>query len=663
MEDPLFAPLQLLTNLIKAHVIDKFYDPRTDEFLSFDEVPLKTGVMMPDNDEYQPRTNGPKPGTSKDVKRTWWRLVLSATTIEEQDQLKLILNEITWQLSSVPNKTRENPTEQQIKNGVKKRIDDRKPGSDLEFFLSAQLLVTRHANRVGHPFHDVYAAASPSGTPGRLVYKFDQMPDKSKFTFVSSDEARELVTELDRIKAEIKDLSKLSGPDGVWVYPDLSVASDPTSPLKTTGLLDVVTRNLAWFVQHIKSVNQKYAPVLRAITEASLEAPVVAKSPPVVIKQPEVKPKASAKSTPKVQTRNEPVQSEPAEPKIAPRIAQPRKTQPKIATSSGEALVGPNAEERERERIKAEWVPEVVDKMVRKLNEQYCNTEGKKVNVLRRLEVASGKADPTGKKLGTVFNLSTSRLLKKENNDGKVVQGQLSGEPLFKPGTLIQLSIDAKDPSIDWFPEGTTIRKTTRTSGNKELNEWLLTEIMPRVWERFVTTCFPDYTEEAPAPTDEASVEERIKETVGVAGTEAKSSTTAFKKTFKPASELGFALRYAATLPMLPEELQDHVGGDTATVERYRSSVAETVLKLESDDESERLKLIAKNMNDLFKLDPKSSLIAQVRGETIPQPAKVTRSTEPFTVKSQQTGTVEQLNVDFRSKVYPKVAGSEDQEN
>ena len=584
MNLPMYEPLRLLVGLAKAHVLGKFYDPETAEFVDFAEIPHNVPVMMPNTSEFEPRGKA-------DLKYMWYRLLLKGSSLKE--------------------------TMMKMQKELKSETGE-------DFFLAAQMIVTYQVNLKGHPFRNAFFGEQ---SEERLVYRFDQKPNLKEFTFITSSEARELVTEGAAIRSAFVPVVDLQKLDGVWFYPDLLKPWDSNSPLKEKGLLNIVTKNITWYQEHITSMKKKYGEVIKPI-------------------QFQGKPDAQP------------------EPPVAPKVAPPKKTQPNVQTTTqsvkSNAPPTANAEEAERERIKKEWAPEVIATIVTKLTNM-CKVPAKKASIYGYLKVAAGlaKNDPNKKKDSTVFNLHTARLLLRDNNDSKVIIAEISPLPLFKSKFPVQLAVDAKNPDIKWFTEGPNVR---RTSGNTELSAWVRESIIPKVWEKFVRTNFQDYidVDESGQDADEGTVEDRIEKTSGIAGTEEKVSKPAFKKTFKPQSELGFALRYVATLPMLPDELKDDIGGDTSNVMREKASITETVLKLGSDDETTRLRLIAKNVNDLFKLDTPSSLISQVRGEMSPKPADVKRSDAPFIAKTQQTGTAEQMNVDFRQKVRPKATSSEE---
>ena len=642
---------RLLVRLIQADVLDKFYEPQSGSFMDFDEIPADFTVILPANDDrYQPR-----PGT-QDKKLLWYRLA-----ILPGDFAQLVVNiliELKWQLTPVPNMSR-NPPPKGSK--ATPRVDDRQPGDDIQFFLGAQLMVVQLANDPDSPFRDDY---DPDGTKGRLIYKFDQIPDVNAFTFVTEQEARELMATSgftrENAPKSIADLGAISGPNGKWFYTDVIDMDKPlTSKLKPADKCrDVVTRNFIWYAENIKAVKIKYGlNVIGQGLPLPLQAKVPVEEPPVTKSKTKPQPKEVVAETPVVQTG--------VKPKIAPKI------QPRIPSGSqavaGPALLPKNAEQDERERLKSEWKVKAVAGILSRLADA-CKVPAKKNKMYENLRVAARLAKAEGKKAGTVFVLTTTRLIMGTETAGGAGKGTTASKIIaYLPADLlfgdardmngepaqVALAINSDDKFIDWFTVGKNTTETKRTAGNKEFADWIRTEIIPAVWERLIPTCFADLVGDQAQTLDEAPIEERIKNTTGVAGTTEKVRKTAFRKSKMNGVEVGFSSRFVASLPMLPEELTAEVGGDPLAVQRHKSSVAETVLKLESTDNS-NLKLISDNINKLYESLNPGSVISQIRNDNQPNPAKVKRSTEPFVVKPEQTGNVEQVNVDFRPKMYPK---------
>lgn len=634
---------RLLVNLIKAHILDKFYEPQSDTFMDFDEIPGKSTIIMPEANASGISKYQPRPGT-QDKRTLWYRLVIAATGDRQRTVDTLV--ELKWQLSGIPNMSR-NPPPQGSK--VTPRVDDRKPGDDVRFFLGAQLMVIQSANDVNDPFHKLY---DPDGDRGRLVYKFDQHPDVNKFEFVTEQEARDLMASSGFTKADVplnvNDFAKISGPNGKWFYSDVVNMLKPLeSPLKPAEKCrDVVTRNFVWYVDNIKEVKVKYGLNVIGAT-----------------KQPEAPQKQPEEVTAEV-----PIEVKQTKPKIAPKI------QPRIPTGS-QSVAGPallpvrNAEAEERERLKSEWKTKAVAGILSRLVEK-CETPAKRTKIYDQLRIASRLVVNKAKKNGTVFVLTTTRLImgtEGNNKEGKGTTASkiityLPADSLFGAAVdldgrpaQIALAVNSDDKFIEWFTTGKNTTETKRTAGNKEFADWIRTEIIPAVWERFVPTCFADLTGNnvEPGELDEASIEERIKNTQGVVGATEKVRKTAFRKANMSGVEVGFSSRFVASLPMLPEELTAEIGGDPLAVQRQKASVAETVLKLESTN-GENLKLISSNIKKLYEgLNP-GSLIDEIRQDQKPIPAKVKKSNEPFVVKPEKTGNVEQVNVDFRPKMYPK---------
>lgn len=599
---------RVLMGLLRAYLLGNYYDIASDSFLTYDEIPKKdvyVRLAPADADKKAP------PGTRKQERKGWYQMVADKPSIATLISLQAML------------KSDDDPT---------KKADA--PRFDPILFPTAILCTLKLANDREHSyvkgFYDEWLATFTEDVPGdiRLVFNYDDQILEPKGTnetvdFITSEEAKAL-NEWEAAAAKLAELSAAgekvepSSFKGIKLYPDLVNFAVEDAKLKTTGIfINVISRDISKYKEY-SSASVKTEPH-KSYRDDALRLSVSGS------KQSKSAPTSSTK-TPATSAKPPPV-------------------------SSTRTVKIENPVDAQREQNKKNWASQIVADVIKKFQSKLSKPKSKG-DAYHHLAIAANykgvKHRTQLKKGGDSFNLITGRLLISENQtNGGIIWTAVPAMPLFPDGHMIKLAINAKDAIIErhWFPAGDPEHKLT--ANNASLAAWIKQVVIPDIWAQ-LQTMFDDYHIVDAAPTD-VSVDERIKRAnqTAAASTGAEART-AFGRIANPIAELGFMARVAAVLPQYPEAEMEDIGGDPTP--QFEGPIAKKIWTMTSDNEAARLKVIAKNMSDLFKTDTKTT-VAQIRSELIVKKVQIDPSRSPFVAFQTEVGTNEQRNVSFRTKV------------
>jgi len=490
---------------------------------------------------------------------------------------------------------------------LQERLNKDKDDENYVFLLAAVLAVCRLANIPGQFRDKVLQKLDSQTSDDRVVFKFREfkIPDagwNDTFDFITSSKARTMHGDED------------------WKYLDLEDDKNSDGALKSLSKLSsilTISDSIKLFGDTKKALieNKDLLAVFPKLSNNAQSSTV----------KPSTSGRSSATSA-KSSSRSDKVQ------KI------PTGTDPFVFQTEKNDIVS------EAEKLKEEWATKLIPLLVAKVSEPYQKNNKTAAQILENLSIAAGKAasKKTSVYNGTVFNIYTRRLLKRDNKDGRKVIGEvLIGDELGTEfeGARISLAVDlnSEDPYIPWFEPNQVIPgekntpQTNRTANNSDLGDWIRTRILPGFWKQLMAIIAPEKsTSKKLEVNDEKDIEARIRG-VGEARKDTKTNTTVkrmARSTVQTGQDIGFAPRWAALLPILAGEEESVLSNNMIDLRNQSFQIARDVLRLDKDDLA-RLEDIRKTKEELFSTDD-ASTIDQIRSNYEVKEVDVKASDVPF---------------------------------
>lgn len=286
--------------------------------------------------------------------------------------------------------------------------------------------------------------------------------------------------------------------------------------------------------------------------------------------------------------------------KLTSSTKKPSKQAPKVASKK---QANETDEQAEIRRQKSNMADETVQNVVNFLVNKYNHSKTDEARIINHIMIATGKAVSKSQMKSDTFNLTSTRLVKREDQkSSKMVSVRMNSDPIF-PGGYINLAIDVKNANIKWFDDpkryaGINIK---RTANNNELSGWITDTVIPLIWSRFANTIKTSMGVQEDIDVDIGkSVDEKIKDLNDIDTNKTESANVAFGELKTKREELSFMPRFAAKLPILPDSDLDQIGGNIMSIKGQKERVVTTVLELERGKDFTPLEIIARNTGEMF---------------------------------------------------------------
>jgi hypothetical protein len=319
------------------------------------------------------------------------------------------------------------------------------------------------------------------------------------------------------------------------------------------------------------------------------------------------------------------------------------------------------AEKKAEEEQKRKWADDVSRAMVEELLTHIKTPQGH-AKVIQFLNVAAGLSSKKTKVGGDVFNLSTTRLVLAVNNNTGIVIGYVDGAPLF-PGRKVALAVNVKSKTvpIQWFKTSKIGTNTNLTSNNSDLVAWVKEQLMPKVWKQFVSSFVTDGGSlQADDKGEEMDEDERVESAATAEQDENEEPAVDYlKKVREFEAEMGFISAHAATLPILPNEIDmSKIGGDLSAQRAAQFGINAAAMNLDPG-EINMLKVVRQNMAKLFEADTQSVINIIRKNIKIVAGIPVAPNGKPFEMTDPEEAEEGQFTADYRSGVAAKFTSDE----